>query len=517
MEKFKILWIDDEVDLLKPHILFLENKGFQVFTSTNGSDALKMIQFELFDIVFLDENMPGLTGLETLSKIKEISNVPVVMITKSEEEYLMEDAIGAKIADYLIKPVNPHQILSTIKKKLDTNRLVYNKAQKDYREGYAKISDAINSASNHDDWVEVYKKIIQWEIKFDNLNDNAIKDVLLMQKQQANIQFFKYIKDHYISWFSSSNKEKPSFSDSIFRERVIPIIKEKPVFFILIDNLRLDQWLIIKPLLEVYYNIQNESTYYSILPTATQYSRNALFSGLMPIDIQKKFPDYWVDENEDGGKNLYEEKLVKSLIEDVKSDCKISFNKILNLNSGKKILNNLNDLMLNDLNIIIYNFVDILSHAKTELKMIKELVDDDKSYRDLTITWFKNSPLFDFLQKIAHKNVDVVITTDHGTINVNQPIKIIGEKDISSNLRYKKGRRMNFNSKDVFFVNNPEKIKLPSTNLSSLYVFAGTDKFFAYPNNYNHYVNYYKNTYQHGGISMEEMIIPFVHLSSKFL
>ena len=239
MEKFKILWIDDEVDLLKPHILFLENKGFQVFTSTNGSDALKMIQFELFDIVFLDENMPGLTGLETLSKIKEISNVPVVMITKSEEEYLMEDAIGAKIADYLIKPVNPHQILSTIKKKLDTNRLVYNKAQKDYREGYAKISDAINSASNHDDWVEVYKKIIQWEIKFDNLNDNAIKDVLLMQKQQANIQFFKYIKDHYISWFSSSNKEKPSFSDSIFRERVIPIIKEKPVFFILIDNFTL--------------------------------------------------------------------------------------------------------------------------------------------------------------------------------------------------------------------------------------------------------------------------------------
>ena len=515
MENFKILWIDDEVDLLKPHILFLQERGFKISTSTNGSDALKIIQEEVFHIIFLDENMPGLSGLETLAKIKELSNVPVVMITKSEEEYLMEDAIGSKIADYLIKPVNPHQILLSVKKNLDTNRLIHNKFQKDYRVGYMEISDLINSASSYSDWESLYQKLIKLELQLDLLNDEAIENVFLMQKQEANKMFFKYIKENYNSWFDNSSEKRPTLSHEIFKNNIIPLMSERPVFFILIDNLRLDQWLMIKPFIEEYYSIKNDSTYCSILPTATQYSRNALFSGLMPSDIYKNFPNYWVDDNEEGGKNLYESELIQHLIKNLNLDIKTSFNKILNLNAGKKLVAHVNDLLQNDLNVIIYNFVDILSHAKTDIKMIKELANDEKSYRDLTVTWFKNSPLFDFLKELSSHKIDVIITTDHGTINVNQPIKIIGEKDISSNLRYKKGRRINFESKDVFCVKNPETIKLPSTSLSSLYIFAGNDKFFAYRNNYNHYVNYYRNTYQHGGVSMEEMIIPFVHLSSK--
>jgi len=515
MENFKILWVDDEVELLKPHILFLEEKGFKVDTSSNGSDAIQLIKDNLFHIIFLDENMPGLSGLETLEKIKDISNVPVVMITKSEEEYLMEDAIGSQISDYLIKPVNPNQILLCVKKILDNNRLIHNKFQKDYRGGYMEISNLINSASTYIDWENLYQKLVKLELQLDLLNDKAIEEVFLMQKKEANTKFFKFIKENYSSWFSGQNPSRPSLSHEVIRNNILPLIKDKPIFFILIDNLRLDQWYIIKPLIEDFFTIKSEETYYSILPTSTQYSRNAIFSGLMPSDIYQKTPNYWVDDNDDGGKNLYEFELLKKLIKSLNIDCKTSFNKILNLNAGKKLVNNVNDLLNNNLNVVIYNFVDILSHAKTDIKMIKELANNEKSYRDLTLTWFRNSPLFSFLKELSKKNVDIIITTDHGTINVNQPIQIVGEKNISTNLRYKKGRRINFNSKDVYYVKNPNDIKLPRTNLSSMYIFAGNENFFAYRNNFNHYVTYYKNTYQHGGVSMQEMIIPYVHLSSK--
>ena len=515
MENFKILWVDDEVELLKPHILFLEEKGFRVDISSNGSDAIQMIKKDLFHIIFLDENMPGLSGLETLEKIKEISNVPVVMITKSEEEHLMEDAIGSQISDYLIKPVNPNQILLCVKKILDNSRLIHNKFQKDYRGGYTEISNLINSASTYEEWASLYQKLVKLELQLDLLNDEAIEEVFLMQKREANLRFYKFIKDNYSSWFLKEKSQRPQLSHEIIKENVFPLIKNKPVFFILIDNLRLDQWFIIKPLIEEFFTLKTEKTYCSILPTATQYSRNAIFSGLMPSDIYKKNPDLWVDDIDDGGKNLYESELLEKLLDFFRIDCKTSFNKILNLNAGKKLVNHVNDLLNNNLNIIVYNFVDILSHAKTEIKMIKELANNEKSYRDLTYTWFKNSPLFSFLKELSTKNAEVIITTDHGTINVNQPIQIIGEKNISTNLRYKKGRRINFNSKDVFYIKNPNDIMLPSTNLSSMYIFAGNENFFAYRNNYNHYVSYYKNTYQHGGISMEEMIIPFVHFSTK--
>ena len=515
MEKFKILWIDDEVDLLRPHVLFLEERGFIVSSATNGSDALDILKKNQFDIIFLDENMPGLSGIETLSEIKKIINTPVVMITKSEEESIMEDAIGGKITDYLIKPVNPNQILSSIKRNLDVDRLIHNKVQTDYRKDYSLISQSISQANCFDDWVNLYKEIIHWELDLDNLIDDSIKEVLLMQKKEANKAFFKYIKDKYKSWFLDNSDDVPTLSNQLFSKKIFPLISKKPLFFILIDNFRLDQWILIKPLLENFFVISEDTTYCSILPTSTQYARNSIFSGLMPRDIKKFFPDLWVEDFESGGKNLHEEKLINELIKREGKNYKTNFNKILNLESGKKLVDRTDDLMNNDLNIIIYNFVDFLSHAKTDVKMIKELAGNEKSYRDLTLTWFKNSPLFELFKELSLKNVDIIITTDHGTINVENPTKIIGEKDISTNLRYKTGRRMSFDTKNVFHVENPGHIHLPYSNISSSFVFAGADYFFAYPNNYNHYANYYKNTYQHGGVSLEEMIIPFVHLSKK--
>ena len=515
MENFKILWIDDEVDLLRPHILFLEERGCFVSSVTNGSDSLDILKKNHFDIIFLDENMPGLSGIETLSEIKKITNTPVVMITKSEEESIMEDAIGGKITDYLIKPVNPNQILSSIKRNLDVDRLVHNKVQTEYRKDYSLISQSINQANSFDDWGNVYREIINWELDLDNLSDDSIKEVLLMQKKEANKSFFKYIKDQYISWFSDNANNSPIFSNQLFSKKVFPIISQKPLFFVLIDNFRLDQWILIKPLLEQFFLIPEDTTYCSILPTSTQYARNAIFSGLMPSEIKNKFSHFWVEDSDAGGKNLYEEKLLDELLKREGKSYKKSFNKILNLESGKKLVDKLDDLMNNELNIIIYNFVDFLSHAKTDLKMIKELAGNEKSYRDLTLTWFKNSPLFHLFKELSSKNVDLIITTDNGTINVETACKIVGEKDISTNLRYKTGRRMSFDTKNVFQVQNPNSICLPNSNISSSFVFAGSDYFFAYPNNFNHYVNYYKNTYQHGGVSLEEMIIPFVHLSRK--
>ncbi len=515
MEKFKILWVDDEVDLLRPHVLFLEERGFVVFSATNGSDALDILKKNQFDIIFLDENMPGLSGIETLSEIKKIINTPVVMITKSEEESIMEDAIGGKITDYLIKPVNPNQILSSIKRNLDVDRLVHNKVQTDYRKDYSVISQSINQANSFEDWSNLYKEIISWELDLDNLSHDSISEVLLMQKKEANKSFFKYVKNQYASWFLDKSDNAPVLSNKLFCKKIFPLISKKPLFFVLIDNFRLDQWFLIKPLLEQFFVISEDTTYCSILPTSTQYARNSIFSGLMPSDIKKIFPDLWVDDFESGGKNLHEERLINELVKRQEGNYKTSFNKILNLESGKKLVERVDDLMNNDLNTIIYNFVDFLSHAKTDVKMIKELAGNEKSYRDLTLTWFKNSPLFDLFKELSLKNVDVIITTDHGTINVENPSKIVGEKDISTNLRYKTGRRMSFDAKNVFHVENPGQIKLPYSNISSSFVFAGSDYFFAYPNNYNYYANYYKNTYQHGGISLEEMIIPFVHLSKK--
>lgn len=515
MNSCNILWIDDEVDLLKSHIFFLEKKGFSVTTVSNGYDAVDIIQKNIYDIIFLDENMPGLSGLDTLSKLKEWTQAPVIMITKSEQEQIMEEAIGAKISDYLIKPVNPNQILLTIKKNLEFSKLINNKTNSDYQREFSAIGSMINDVDSFNDWINVYKKITYWELELDSLEENNMLEILLNQKKDANTDFFKYIKKKYQELLTDSSANSMLFSHQIFEQFVLPKLNsDTPTYFLLIDNLRFDQWKVIQPLLDSYFTIKEEA-YCSILPTATQYARNAIFSGMTPLEMKKKLPDFWLDDVDEGGKNLYEQDFLKYQLKQFDCPQDFSFNKVFNLDHGKKMLDRMNEFVNKSLNVIIYNFVDILSHAKTEMKMIKELTNDEKSYRDLTLTWFKNSPLFDLLKQLSASNVDIIITSDHGTMNVNEPSKVIGEKTMSSNLRYKTGRKIKFDNRDVLFVEDPEKIYLPKTNVSSSYIFAGPNKYFVYPNNYNHYAHHYINTYQHGGISMEEMILPIISLKSK--
>lgn len=517
MTDIKILWADDEIDMLKPHILFLEQKGYQVITAIDGDEALDLFKENSADIVFLDENMPGLTGIETLEKITAIdNNVPVVMITKSEEEHIMDSAIGGKIADYLIKPVNPNQILLSIKKNLDVNRLVSEKTTTDYQRQFTQLSMELSSVNSIEEWAELYHKLINWELKLDELEDQGLKEILAMQKRDANDQFAKFVERNYEDWIAEPN-EGPVMSHQVFNAKVGPLLREgKKVFLVVVDNLRMDQWRVIYPEMQQFFKITEDEWFSSILPTATHYARNALFAGLLPSEIKKQHPDLWLDENQEGGKNMKEEELLAAQLKRLGiPDVKMSYNKITNLKSGKKLADNINQLKNNDLNVVVYNFVDMLSHAKTEMEVIKELAETDKAYRSLTVSWFKNSPLFDMLKKMSEEDVTLVFTTDHGTINVSNPTKVVGQRDLNTNLRYKVGRSMSYSDKEVMELETPEDVGLPKMTFNDVFIFAKSDDFFAYPNNFNHYVRYYQNTFQHGGVSLEEMLIPVVTLEPR--
>ncbi len=517
MDKIKILWVDDEIDLLKPHILFLEQKGYEVLTSNNGDDAIEMIRENPYDIIFLDEQMPGISGIETLEEIKNLyPNLPVVMITKSEEESIMEDAIGSNIADYLIKPVNPNQILLCLKKNLENKKLMSEKATFTYQQEFRNIGMEISGNLNHKEWCDIYKKLSRWEIELEKAEDESIQEVLKMQKDEANQVFMKFLESHYQDWISGEDPDHPVLSPTLFKDKIFPLMdRQQPFFVLLIDNLRYDQWKAIQPLIEEYYRVIQDEIYFSILPTTTQYARNAIFSGLMPSEIEKRFPQYWINENEEGSKNKFESELLGEQLKRFGKNVKYSYHKILNLDAGKKLADNLANLMNNDLNVIVYNFVDMLSHARTEMEIIRELADDEPAYRSLMLSWFEHSSLFDIIKYLAEKKVHLVITTDHGSVKVQNPVKIIGDRSTNTNLRYKIGKNLSYTAKDVYEVKNPYDIFLPKINVSSVFVFCRNDDFFAYPNNYNYYVKYYRNTFQHGGISLEEVLVPIISLQPK--
>ncbi len=517
MDKIKILWADDEIELLKPHIIFLEQKGYEVATSNNGDEALDMLREEPYDIVFLDENMPGLSGIETLTEIKNMQpNLPVVMITKSEEETIMEDAIGSRIADYLIKPVKPNQILLSLKKNLENRKIISEKKSFAYQQEFRNIGMEISNNLNHREWVDIYKKLIRWELELERSSDEGIIQILRMQKEEANQAFARFIASNYLDWLNGREPDKPVLSHTLVKEKLFPQLSNTAnTVFLIIDNLRFDQWKALQPIFEQYFRIESEDIYFSILPTTTQYARNAIFAGLLPSEIEKKYPNYWVNEDEEGTKNQFEEQLFDTQLKRYGKNLKVSYHKILNLTAGRKLVDNLPNLMQNDLNVIVYNFVDMLSHARTEMEIIRELADDEPAYRSLTISWFEHSPLIDIIRYVASKKLNLIITTDHGSVRVNNPVKVIGDRNTNTNLRYKTGKSLNYNKKEVFEVRNPSEIFLPRLSVSASYIFCRSYDFFAYPNNYNYYVNYYKNTFQHGGISMEEVLVPYIKLRAK--
>ncbi len=513
-----ILWVDDEIDSLKSQIMFLENKGYHVATKTNGFDGVEYVKDNIVDVVLLDETMPGITGLQVLQQMKEVnSNLPVVLITKNEAENLMDEAIGSQISDYLIKPVNPNQVWLSLKKIIDNKRLVAEKTTSAYQQEFRSLFMALNDNPNYTEWMDLYKKLVYWELEMKKSDSPEMQEVFVTQKQEANTEFFKFISKNYASWVSPKGTDAPIMSHNLLKFKVLPHLeKGTPLFFVLIDNLRYDQWKTIQPIFAESFRIMEEETFYSILPTATQYARNAIFAGALPIDIEKQFPQQWKNDDEEGGKNLYEEEFLKAQLKKMgKSDLKFSYTKITNNNDGQKMVDNIHNMLDNDFNVIVYNFVDMLSHARTEMEVLKELAGDETSYRSITQSWFEHSPLHAALKRISDKKLTLIVATDHGTTRVKTPVKVIGDKQTTTNLRYKHGRNLNYEAKDVLAFRDPKEAGLPVPNVNSSFIFAKGDLFLCYPNNYNHFVNYYKNTFQHGGISLEEMIVPVVRMTNK--
>ena len=517
----QLLWVDDEVELLKAHIIFLEKKGYAVTTVSNGTDAIDLCQERSFDLVLLDEQMPGLSGLETLQRIKQISpSTPVVMVTKSEEENIMEQAIGQKIADYLIKPVNPNQILLVLKKNIHRREIETEVTQSQYQQQFQQIAMQIQDCRTWQDWTEIYRQLVHWELQLSS-TDSQMTEMLAMQKEEANLGFAKFVKKNYLkknylkSLSGPSPDGSPLFSHQLFKNRVFPLLDKKDkVFLVVMDNFRYDQWRQLSQEIGNLFDI-DEDLYFSILPTATQYARNAIFSGLMPNKIEQMFPELWVDEDSEEGKNLNEAPLIQTQLDRFRRHDTFSYHKINTSVEADRLLQQFRQLGKYDLNVVVFNFIDMLSHARTESRMVRELANSESAYRSITLSWFRHSVIADFFRMLAQTDYKVIVTTDHGSIRCTKPIKIVGDRNTNTNLRYKLGKNLGYDSKDLFVIKNPAEAQLPSPNLSTSYVFATGDAFFAYPNNYNYYVSYYKDTFQHGGISMEEMIIPLITLKGK--
>ena len=510
-----LLWVDDEIEMLRAHIIFLEKKGYDVTTVNNGNDAIEECRKRNFDLVLLDEMMPGITGLETLQQIKEISpSTPIVMVTKSEEENIMDQAIGQKIADYLIKPVNPSQILLALKKNIHKKQIVTEVTQTGYRKEFQDIAIRIMDCSTLDDWKDIYRRLVRWELELSSA-DSGMTEMLQMQKEEANNAFAKFVRKNYLSWVAPGTTQRPLMSPDIFKKCVFPAVNNgEKVFLVVIDNFRYDQWRTLAQDIGEMFDV-NEDMYMSILPTATQYARNAIFSGLMPEQIEHMFPDLWVDEDEEEGKNINEEPLVRTQIERYRRHDTFSYHKINDSAGAERLVERLGELTKNDINVVVLNFIDMLSHARTESKMVRELANNESAYRSITLSWFRHSVVGELIKALAQTDCTVILTTDHGSIRASKPIKIIGDRNTNTNLRYKLGKNLNCQSKEVFVVKNPHEAQLPAPNLSTSYVFATGNSFLAYPNNYNYYVSYYKDTFQHGGISMEEMLIPLVTLKKR--
>ncbi|MBN1164160.1 MAG: PglZ domain-containing protein [Candidatus Krumholzibacteriota bacterium] len=516
MKGKRILWVDDEIDLLRPHIIFIEDKGYRVTGVSSGEEAIGILRRDIYDLVLLDETMPGKSGLEVLQEIKEISaNLPVVMITKNEAEGLMDQAIGMKIDDYLLKPVNPLQMYSMIKRILESHKIQKGAISKEYLQVFRRLDDMVTGRPDWPQWAQVHMELSAWDLEFDRFTETGLEQIHADLRKKCNSEFGRYIEDNYRIWINSG--EGPRLSVDILKRYVFPSLREgKNTYLFVIDCMRYDQWLTIEDMLAPLYNIQRDY-YYSILPTATPYARNAIFSGLYPAEIQKHFPDYWLEKSKDElSKNRYEQELLQKYLERVGLAGKnLKYIKIYEISEANEIRKQVDSYRSIDLVAMVFNFLDILAHGRSQSEILQEIAPNEGAFRSLMRSWFAHSALFDILQKISKQKATVVITTDHGSILGKKASLVYGNRDTSTNLRYKFGENINSDSKQTLMIRNPQEYKLPTESPSKNYTLAKENYYFVYPTHFHEYEKQYQGTFQHGGVSLEEMIVPCITMTPK--
>lgn len=522
MTNKKLLWVDDEIELLRSHIIFLTEKGYEVDTVTNGEDAISMVKEKNYDLLFLDEMMAGMGGLETLSRIKEFKpNIPVVMVTKSEEESLMNEAIGGKIKDYLTKPVNPSQVLLVCKKILDGKKISGEYAAKDYLQDFNEISQSLMGKLDYEDWISIYQKLVGWSIELDRHPEMGLKQTLIDQYKEANKEFSKFVENNYTQWIAKQgDPEFPTLTTEIVEKYVFDKLREEntSVFFFVLDCLRLDQWLLMEEQLREYFTIQKDY-YFSILPTSTPYARNSLFSGLFPSDIEKYYPKLWQGNDDDErSMNKHEKELLQLLIDrkKIRLRSELKYLKIIDPEVGRNFEQNIHSYNSNHFTAIVVNFLDMIAHGRSDSDLLKEIAPDEAAYRSLTNSWFTHSSLLSTLKTLAKmKKIKIILTTDHGSIRSLRGAKVLGDREASTNLRFKYGRNLKVDDKHALYIKNSAEYKLPKRGVTINYIVAKEDYYFVYPTDYHKFLSHYKDTFQHGGISMEEMILPVVTMEPK--
>lgn len=514
----RILWVDDEIDLLKPHILYLEEKGYLVEKVSNGRDAVSTIGKQSFDLILLDEMMPGLDGIATLREIKELRpEIPVIMITKNEEEWLMDEAISQKIANYLTKPVNPSQIFLVCKKILEEEKILGEKAASTYLVDFRQIEATLSADLEVNDWWELYLKLVHWQLELDDRKDLGLSTILDEQLKNADRKFTQFVIDHYLDWVHASPQDRPTLSVDVIERYITPsLLDGQKVFMLVIDCFRLDHALTILPDLQRHFNVDTDF-HLSILPSATPFSRNAIFSGRFLSEIQAKEPELWKSmmENE-GSMNRHEPDLLgKQLRRLGCGNISFGYHKVNVAGEGQIFLHRMKEYMDTQLIALVVNFVDLLTHHRSQSDVLREMMLDESGYRSLVSTWFENSWLFDVLTELSRSPYRVVLTTDHGSIRVQKGVQVVADRETSTGVRYKYGRNLNTPEKHALVVKHPNDYFLPEMTTGTNYLVAKEDSYFVYPTQYRKYMNLFQNSFQHGGISMEELLVPTFSLMGR--
>ena len=516
MASNRILWVDDEVELLEPHLLFLRQRDYQVDTASHGDDALELIRREPYDLVLLDEQMPGRRGLEVLEELrKEAPHVRVVMVTKSEEDQTMQEAIGRQVDDYLVKPASPRQVLSVVTRLLQGSRLQQQLAAQDFAGRFAELSQDKDRAEHWRDFFRLYSELVDWELRLEDAGESGLVDSVRALRVDLRREFGGHVRVEYPRWLRAEPDGRPTLSTDVVRRWLLPRIGDGPVIFMIIDCLRLDQWRAMKALLTDVFEI-DEDLYSSILPTATPYSRNALFSGKYPDQIAERYPDWWA--RDEGSLNAFEDELfTRHLKELTGRDVGVVYEKVFtDAQAGELEARVRNAFKTDSVISLVFNFVDLLIHGRSDSNLLMEVARDVPALRALTRQWFERSAALRILREAAAEGVEVVLTTDHGSILCERPVTVFARRDATDNLRYKFGQDLRAEEPDaVMAVNDETELRFPAGSLATNYLIGLEDYFFVYPTKLREYQARYKNSFLHGGISPEEMILPVATLRPR--